>query len=427
MIAPLLHFAKEHGRPADVAMLVLKFPVVTKDVPNAERFAGIGDLLEIADPLNGPLADLLRQGESGKQAYDQLKQVYADARKTVADSKAPVTDRRPAVRLLGHGLGDDREDHKLLVSLLSPQVPDSVQIGALQGLGRETDPLTARALIAPWKGYSPAVRAQALDTLLSRPLWGRFLANALDSKRIPSSEIDTPRRQFLLQHKDQEIRDIAAKVFAKSSSPDRGKLVDEYILTLPEKADVARGAKLFAKTCAACHKLGDVGQQVGPDLASVADKSVQGLLVAILDPNRAVEARYVNYLAITKDGRTLNGMIASETSTSVTLVGVDGKSHALLRNQIEELTSTGKSMMPEGLEKDLPLQEMADLIAFVRGNLPAPKAKVVPGNNPKQQAPAAVFRYVDHGNASTVISANPAKALSLVKKELHPNSIVAAK
>jgi putative heme-binding domain-containing protein len=216
-------------------------------------------------------------------------------------------------------------------------------------LARETDPLTARALIAPWKGYSPAVRAQAFDTLLSRPLWARFLANALDSKRISPSEIDTPRRQLLLQHNDQEIRATAAKVFAKSSSPNRGKLVDEYILTLPEKADAARGAKLFAKTCAACHKLGEVGQQVGPDLASVADKSVQGLLAAILDPNRAVEARYVNYLATTRDGRTLNGMIANETSTSVTLVGVDGKSHALLRNEIEELTSTGKSMMPEGL------------------------------------------------------------------------------
>ena len=120
--------------------------------------------------------------------------------------------------------------------------------------------------------------------------------------------------------------------------------------------------------CAACHKIGDVGQQVGPDLLSVGDKSVTGLIVAILDPNRSVEARYVDYRAVTKDGRTLTGMIATETSTSVTLVGVDGKSHALLRTDIEELTSTGKSVMPEGLEKDLPPQEMADLIAFLRAS-----------------------------------------------------------
>ncbi len=213
------------------------------------------------------------------------------------------------------------------------------------------------------------MRTQALDILLSRPIWTRFLVAALDRNEIPPNEIDTPRRQRLLKHGDPEVRDTAEKVFAASSSPDRGKLVDEYILTLPEKADPQRGAKLFAKTCAACHKLGNVGQNVGPDLASVGDKSIQGLLVAILDPNRTVEARYVNYLAVTKDGRTLTGVIATETSTSVTLVGIDGKSHSLLRTDIDELSSTGKSMMPEGLEKDLPPQEMADLLAFVRGNL----------------------------------------------------------
>ncbi len=214
--------------------------------------------------------------------------------------------------------------------------------------------------------------------LLTRTSWTRLLADALDNRDVPPSEIDTPRRQRLLQHRDAEIRAIAAKVFAASSSPNRGKLVDDYILTLPEKADPRRGAKLFAKTCAACHKVGAVGQQVGPDLASVGDKTVQGLITAILDPNRNVEARYVNYLAVTKDGRTLTGMIATETSTSVTLVGADGKSHSLLRNDIDELTSTGKSLMPEGLEKDLPPREMADLIAFVRAGWATVQRKDAP-------------------------------------------------
>src|SRR5262249_31485148 len=153
-----------------------------------------------------------------------------------------------------------------------------------------------------------------------------------------------------------------------------------YILTLPEKGDAQRGAKLFAKSCAACHKLGDVGQAVGPDLASVGDKSVNGILVAILDPNRSVEARYVNYLGVTRDGRQLAGMIATETGTSVTLVGIDGKAHSLLRSDIDELSSTGKSMMPEGLEKDLPPKEMADLITFVRAGAGAPRRKTFPGN-----------------------------------------------
>src|SRR5437870_4839245 len=149
---------------------------------------------------------------------------------------------------------------------------------------------------------------------------------------------------------------------------------------MPDKTDATRGAKLFVKSCATCHKLGDVGQNVGPDLASVGDKSVQGLLTAILDPNRAVEPRYVNYVATTKAGKSYTGIISSETSTSITLVGPEGKSQQLLRNEIDELSSTGKSLMPDGLEKDLSAQDMADIIEFVRSRQPAPK-------DPKTMAP----------------------------------------
>jgi putative membrane-bound dehydrogenase-like protein len=329
------------------------------------------------------------RSSSAKDFADHLRRVHGEARKVAADRKAPTQDRKVAVRLLGHGLGDDREDYTLLGGLLTAQTPDELQVAAIQSLGQGKDLFTARVLLEPWKGYSPQVRAQVLDVLLSRPLWARQLVDAIEKKQVPASEIDAPRRDRLLQHHEPAIREIAAKVFAASSSPDRGKLVDEYILTLPEKADAKLGAKLFAKVCAACHKLGDVGQQVGPELASVGDKSVNGLLVAILDPNRAVEARYVNYLAVTKDGRQLTGLIASETSTSVTLISADGKSHALLRTDIDELTSTGKSMMPEGLEKDLPPKEMADLIAFVRGSLPVPQRKAFPGNKPQTVSPDA--------------------------------------
>jgi putative heme-binding domain-containing protein len=132
------------------------------------------------------------------------------------------------------------------------------------------------------------------------------------------------------------------------------------------KGDVERGAKIFTKTCAVCHQYTGMGPLVGPDLASVKDKTPEGLLIAILDPNRAVEPRYINYLATTKTGQTLTGLIASETSTSITLVGADGKKHELLRSNIDELTSTSKSVMPEGLEKDIPPQAMADVIAYVR-------------------------------------------------------------
>src|SRR5262249_43472297 len=122
---------------------------------------------------------------------------------------------------------------------------------------------------------------------------------------------------------------------------------------------------------------------------SLADKSTEALLVAVLDPNRAVEARYVNYLAETKSGQTYSGVLTSETGNSITLVGVDGKEQVILRNNLTSLTSTGKWTMPEGFEKEVRPQDLADLFAHLRSARPLPKRKSFPGSRPEVVRPGA--------------------------------------
>ncbi|HVC98384.1 MAG TPA: hypothetical protein VND64_32255, partial [Pirellulales bacterium] len=65
------------------------------------------------------------------------------------------------------------------------------------------------------------------------------------------------------------------------------------------------------------------------------------------------------------DGRQMTGMIAAETATSVTLKRGEDAGDTVLRINIEELASTGLSLMPEGVEKQLTRQEIADLIAYL--------------------------------------------------------------
>src|SRR5207245_1433271 len=189
--------------------------------------------------------------------------------------------------------------------------------------------------------------------------------------------------------KNGQLRQRAEKLLAAAANPDRNKIVMHYMQTIPPQGDAELGKKLFAKHCAACHQLGGIGQQVGPDLASVPDKSTEGLLTAILDPNRVVEARYVNYLATTKTGLTLSGVLFGETTTSITLVAADGKKHELLRRDLDELASTGKSPMPEGLEKEIPPRDMADLIAYLRAGIPGAGPKQFEGNRPELVRPDA--------------------------------------
>jgi putative heme-binding domain-containing protein len=112
--------------------------------------------------------------------------------------------------------------------------------------------------------------------------------------------------------------------------------------------------------------VGDVGVNVAPDISDSRVKQPLQLLTDILQPNRSIDANYISYSVITTDGQSLVGVIAAETSTSITLRQQENKTTTLLRSQIEHIQSNGVSLMPEGLEKNIPPQDMADLISFVK-------------------------------------------------------------
>jgi putative heme-binding domain-containing protein len=162
-------------------------------------------------------------------------------------------------------------------------------------------------------------------------------------------------------------------------------VVDAHQAVLGMPGDLTAGAAVFAKRCAVCHRLRGVGVDVGPDLASLTDLSPPSLLTAILNPNKAVEAKFRDYLAVTTAGLSFTGLLANETGNSVTLKGQEGKQQTILRSELEALQETGKSLMPEGLEKDLSPADLANVIAYLRGS-GAPR-KVFEANSPQLVKP----------------------------------------
>jgi putative heme-binding domain-containing protein len=156
-----------------------------------------------------------------------------------------------------------------------------------------------------------------------------------------------------------------------------------------------------------------VGYPVGPDLAALSNKSPQYLLAEILDPSKNVDTRYVEYAATTKAGRVFSGLLAAETATSITLRGQEGKEQVLLRSELEEFQSTGKSLMPEGMEKDLSKQDFADLIAYLGSGLSPEKPaepdaadlarQILDDKQPAAQRQALVERHP--GRAAELVAA----------------------
>src|SRR5207245_2326923 len=121
------------------------------------------------------------------------------------------------------------------------------------------------------------------------------------------------------------------------------------------------------------------GAKIGPDLTGMAVHPKSHLIIEILDPSRSVEGNYRQYVVSTKAGRVLSGLLASETRTAVELLDAEGKRHTVLREDIDDLQTSNKSLMPEGFEKQLSKDDLVNLLEFLtqRGKyLPLPLGKV---------------------------------------------------
>jgi putative heme-binding domain-containing protein len=325
---------------------------------------------------------------SRAQPGNRLATMLRTARSMASDASTPQDVRVAAVRLLGSEASDRQADLSVLASLLTPQIPADLQTAGITTLSRMRDSTAPHVLLLDWKTYSPGLRVQVLDALLNRPEWAGALLDAMDQKLVLPSDFDAIRRQRLVKVADSSVRERATKFFQSTAKPDRQQVVDAFQPALKLEGSDSRGAQVFAKTCIPCHRFGGVGNAVGPDLASIGDKSPETLLVSILDPNRAVEPKYVAYIVQTKDGQTLSGVLGEETATSITFLQANIPPLQILRTEITQLHSTGLSLMPDGLESGLSQQDIADLIAHVRSGGQPAKPKEFAGNHPTLVMPA---------------------------------------
>jgi putative heme-binding domain-containing protein len=182
---------------------------------------------------------------------------------------------------------------------------------------------------------------------------------------LPASDLEPGRLRLLEQHKDQRVAGLVGRLKQKLKLGQRDEVLAAYQAALKLKGNAEAGKKHFQKICAACHRLQNVGHEIGPNLATLQNRGPESILLNVLDPNREVNPQYVNYVVMTTQGRSVTGMIAAETATSVTLRRKENETDTILRSQIEEIRGTGLSIMPEGLEKELDQQAMADLIAYL--------------------------------------------------------------
>lgn len=308
--------------------------------------------------------DLMKSEPRSKELPAAMLSAFRSAAETARDDSAAFLHRTGAIELLA--FADYEQATAILPDFLSSRWPSQIQQAAVQSLGQQSADDVATILLNNWKGYSPSVRREVISSLLSKSTRILMLLDAVEAGAVKRSDIDRDHKQLMTKHRNTIIKQRSSALFGSTVTTNRSQVVADYQSALQEEGDAVRGQVFFKKICAQCHRVGDMGHQVAPDLASVKNKSEADLLIAILDPNREAQPNFNTYTVVTKQGRSYTGIITAESTNSVTLKRAEAKEDTILRSNIEEIAASGVSLMPEGLEKELSPHQVADVIAFIK-------------------------------------------------------------
>jgi putative membrane-bound dehydrogenase-like protein len=295
---------------------------------------------------------------------NDVRRTFEYAARFARDSGADPKLRMRTLQVLRHANFETAQDALMELALNEPD--QRVRLAAIDVLSSFAAPEIGPALLAEFTAQTPPVRRAILDAMLNNTARTKLLLDEIEAGTIAITELDPARTNRLSRHRDADIRKQAEKLLAAATPADRKSVLAEYQQALSVPADPQRGREVFVKNCTACHKIGDVGVNVAPDIADSRTKTPAQLLTDILDPNRAVDSNYFTYAVVTTEGQVHTGIIASETASSITLRQAENKSVSILRQDVEEMRSTGQSLMPVGLEKNITVEQMADLISFIK-------------------------------------------------------------
>ena len=298
----------------------------------------------------------------------ELKSVFEQATREALDDDLPIQSREDALALLA------RAPYEVfspaVEELLDVRQSPEVQLATVKALSGSDSPEVTKILLEGWDRYTPRVQDAVLDALFARTDRARALLVALEKGDIRLIDMNPFRRERLLKARSYGIRKRAKALFAEQApDPEIEKIATAYRDALVGDRDVVRGKELITKHCLICHKLNEEGHEVGPNFVEVANTPDDGMLQEILAPSRKIDPQFRNFVVETVDGKVINGVIASESATSVTLRQQEGKSETILRKDIDAMNASDVSLMPADLYKSITPQDLADLLGYLRSEL----------------------------------------------------------
>jgi putative membrane-bound dehydrogenase-like protein len=320
----------------------------------------------LAASLKDPVAlTALRRLLGATEEYEDRWLAALEALTAVGD--ASVLD------MVGAGLADPQTG--------SPQG----RVRMLAALARLNEPRVAQVVLASYPKMEPDLKARAVDLLTQRTSWSKQLLQAVGKKEVPADALSVNQVRKMLTSKDAElVKQVKAHwgTVRDERNPERERVVAEMRKFLSQnRGDPVAGQQVYKNVCAKCHKMYGEGFDVGPDITVNGRASFEQLLSNVFDPSLVIGAGYQATTVVTTRGQALTGLVTEDNAQRVVLKVEGGKLEIIARGDIETLSQSKVSLMPEGLEKQITPRELADLFAFLTLDRPPgdPQAKRIPG------------------------------------------------
>ncbi len=337
------------GRSGEDALVEMVAATLARGDPDPGRVAAIA-----------ALRDGMRfagHGWDAVAAAPRWEALLDQARGLVAEQAAAVPERLAAIRLL---------------DLIPQPATQGVLRRALAAGGDDPRVREATAaaigdtvfLLGHFSSLPPAAREALGSRALDDPAAAAAVLGALDAGDIELADLPARLVQGLRHHPDATVQARAATVLPPVVS--RPDVVAAYGKALDLPGDAERGRAVFARACQVCHRARDgEGNGLGPPVATFAAAGRPTLLGHILDPNREVAPRYQAFAFTLEGGPPATGIIVTEDGRQITVREPGGAERTFPRDHVLSMTGLGLSLMPEGLEAAIPVEDMADLLAYL--------------------------------------------------------------
>lgn len=359
----------------------------------ANPSAAAKSLLQIAELIEDGSCDANKVkalSEPLQERFDEALQSSDDPRHQAVACLSALCGNKPAVEACAKILQDEKasEDVRRMTGIIlikkapkgfSDYLRSHFQDNsktlspwtiALAELGFSSEDKEINLLIVSSIPKLPAeFAATVAERATQRKQSSLMMLQAVSEGLIAKDLFNSNQLQRLEKSEDPEIIALLRKTWGQirvGNRDDRAEAIKSANKTLKNsRGNPEKGWLVFSRVCGQCHLLHDKGYEVGPNLTQNGRSSFSQLLSNVLDPSLVIGTAYQAHTVLTVDGRVLTGLLTENSDDKIVLKIQGGKIETIPRDEVEEAKQSELSLMPEGLEKQMTAEELADLFALL--------------------------------------------------------------